>query len=229
MAQRRMFSLKVIDTDSFLDMSPTAQLLYFHLAMRADDDGFVASPKKIARMVSPAEDDLKILAAKQFIIPFRSGVIVIRHWKENNYIQNDRKHDTIYKEEMAQLQEDSNGVYSLDTKWIQNGYKMDTEVRLGKDRIGKDRIHTLAGFEAFWNLYPKKTAKKDTERAWEKLSPSEVLQSTILAALEKAKKSEQWTREGGRFIPYPATYLNGKRWEDELQEHQVEHTKVIKI
>jgi len=137
MAQRRMFSLKVVDTDMFLDMSPTAQNLYFHLAMRADDDGFVSNPKKIAKMVSPADDDLKMLTAKEFIIPFQSGVIVIRHWKENNYIQSDRKHDTIYQEEKKLLREENGGIYRLNDSCIQNGYKMDTEVRLGKVRLGE--------------------------------------------------------------------------------------------
>lgn len=137
MAQRRMFSLKIVDTDNFLDMSPTAQLLYFHLAMRADDDGFVSSPKKISRMVTQGDDDMRVLIAKEFIIPFKSGVIVIKHWKENNYIQSDRKHNTIYSEEMALLSEDLNGVYKMDTESTQDVSKMDTEVRLGKVRLGK--------------------------------------------------------------------------------------------
>lgn len=138
MAQRRMFSLKIVDTDDFLDMSPTTQNLYFHLAMRADDDGFVNSPKKIMKIVNSPDDDLKVLITKQFIIPFKSGVIVIKHWKENNYIQADRYHKTIYREEMAQLKEDENGIYHLDTKCIQDVSIMDTQVRLGKVRLGKD-------------------------------------------------------------------------------------------
>jgi len=88
MANRRMFSLKVIDTDDFLDMSPTAQLLYFHLAMRADDDGFVSSPKKIMKMSNAADDDMRVLIAKKYLIPFESGVCVIRDWKIHNYFLN---------------------------------------------------------------------------------------------------------------------------------------------
>ena len=140
MAQRRMFSLKVVDTDEFLDMGQGSQLLYFHLAMRADDDGFVNCPKKILRFAGAKDDDFKVLVAKQFIIPFQNGVIVIRHWKENNYIQSDRKQKTIYQEELAKLSEDNNGVYNLDTECIQNVSNLDTQVRIGKDRIGKDRI-----------------------------------------------------------------------------------------
>ena len=218
MAQRRMFSLKVIDTDMFLDMSPTAQLLYFHLAMRADDDGFVASPKRIAQMVSPAADDLKILAAKQFIIPFRTGVIVIRHWRENNYIQNDRKHDTIYKEEMAQLQQDANGVYLLDTKCIQNVSKMDTEVRLGKVRIGKVKNTYPPDFEEFWNEYPKKVEKPEAYREWGKLLPSKELQEKIIAAVKKWKVSREWKEDGGKYIVYPERFLKRRKWEDEVVE-----------
>ena len=86
MAQRRMFSLKVIDTDEFLDMPQSSQLLYFHLAMRADDDGFVSNPKKIMKITGSGDDDAKVLTAKNFIIPFESGVCVIRHWRIHNYI-----------------------------------------------------------------------------------------------------------------------------------------------
>lgn len=140
MAQRRMFSLKVIDTDNFLDMSQTAQLLYFHLSMRADDDGFVANPKRVMRMANISDDDLKILIVKKYIIPFESGICVIKDWKIHNYIQSDRYQETHYLDEKSQLLEDDNGCYLLeDTKCIQNVSKMDTQVRLGKVRLGKDR------------------------------------------------------------------------------------------
>jgi len=140
LAQRRMFSLKIIDTDMFLDMSPTARLLYYDLCMRADDDGFVSSPKKIMKIVGAGDDDLKILIAKKFVIPFESGICVIKHWRIHNYIQKDRYSKTIYEEEANMLKVDNNSVYVLDTKCIQNVYEMDTQVRLGKDRLelGKD-------------------------------------------------------------------------------------------
>lgn len=140
MANRRMFSLKVVDTDAFLDMGQGSQLLYFHLAMRADDDGFVNSPKKIMRFAGAKDDDFKILIAKDFIIPFQSGVIVIRHWKENNDIRKDRYKETIYKEEKAQIKEDINKVYQMATNGIPNVNQMDTQVRLGEVRLGKVRI-----------------------------------------------------------------------------------------
>lgn len=131
MAQRRMFSLKVVDTDLFFDMSPTAQNLYFHLGMRGDDDGFVSSPKKIMRNCGASEDDLKLLVVKKFIIPFQSGIVVIRNWRENNYIQSDRYTPSVYQEERAQLSVENNEYQTIQ----ENVYKLDTQDRLGKDRL----------------------------------------------------------------------------------------------
>lgn len=156
MAERRMFAKTIIDSDAFLDMSLTTQALYFHLSMRADDDGFINNPRKIQRMIGAADDDLKILIAKNFIIPFESGIVVIKHWKIHNYIRGDRKKDTVYPEEMSRLTEKENGAYSLlpdaclstDSQLPVNCqptagqmvYQMDTQVRLGKDSLGKDSI-----------------------------------------------------------------------------------------
>lgn len=160
MAERRMFSKAVIDSDTFLDMPLSAQALYFHLSMRADDDGFVNNPKRIQAYVGASTDDLKILLAKHFLIPFESGVVVIKHWKIHNYIQKDRYKETYYQAEKALLEEapktkeytrkpnlDTNciqTVSNLDTNCIQTGYKLDTQVR-DRDRdsieieIGKDK------------------------------------------------------------------------------------------
>ena len=113
MAQRRMFSAQIVTSDEFLEMPLTSQALYFHLGMSADDDGFV-SPRKILRMTGAGEDDLKVLMSKNFVIPFNSGVIVITHWKQNNYLRNDRYTPTIYKDEMNRLSA-IQGVYRLDT------------------------------------------------------------------------------------------------------------------
>ncbi|MGS0842976.1 conserved phage C-terminal domain-containing protein [Streptococcus dysgalactiae] len=140
MAQRRMFSKKIIETDFFLEMSPTAKLLYFYLNMSADDDGFVGNPKTIKLISGATDDDLKILIAKQFIIPFDSGVIVIKDWRIHNYIQKDRYNKTQYLEEKSQLVIEENGAY---TKCIQNVSKMDTQVRLGKERLGKENIYIV--------------------------------------------------------------------------------------
>lgn len=150
MAERRMFAKSVVDSDAFLDMSTSARLLYYDLGMRADDDGFI-TPKRIMRMTGASEDDLRLLIAKGFIVPFESGVIVLRHWWLNNYIQNDRYTPTIYQDEISQLTyEKGKGNHkatpysfkndNLETPCIQDGYKMETQDRIGKDRIGKDRL-----------------------------------------------------------------------------------------
>ena len=137
MAERRMFAKTIVDSDAFLDMPLSTQSLYFHLNMRADDDGFINNPRKIQRMIGCSDDDLKLLIAKRFIIPFESGIVVIKHWKIHNYIQKDRYKPTIYQEEKNLISEKDNKAY---TECIQDVSIMDTQVRLGKDRIGKDRI-----------------------------------------------------------------------------------------
>lgn len=139
MAERRMFAKTIIDSDAFLDMPLSTQALYFHLSMRADDDGFINNPRKIQRMIGSSDDDLKLLNAKRFIISFESGVIVIKHWKIHNYIQKDRYKPTLYQEEKAMLDDKNNISYTVDTECIQDVSNMDTQVRLGKDRLGKDR------------------------------------------------------------------------------------------
>lgn len=147
MAKRRMFSMDIIDTDMFLEMSSTTQLLYFHLSMRADDDGLISSPKRIIRLIGASDDDLRILFSKQFVIPFDSGVCVIKHWKIHNYIQKDRYHETIYREEKLMLKEDMNGAYKMDTECIHDVSKMDTQVRLGKVSLGKSKSNISAQTE----------------------------------------------------------------------------------
>ena len=112
MAKRRMYSLDIVDTDEFLEMPATAQALYFHLGMRADDDGFVSNPKKITKMVNCSTSDLELLTEKGYIIKFDTGIVVIRDWKQNNYIRSDRYMPTRYREEKKRLTE-KDGVYIL--------------------------------------------------------------------------------------------------------------------
>lgn len=139
MAERRMFSKKIIDSDAFLDMPLSTQALYFHLSMRADDEGFVGNPKRIRTMIGASEDDLKLLIVKRFILVFESGVVVIKHWKIHNYIQNDRATPTTYVEEKETLTLDDKKAY---TERIHNVSKMDTQDSIDKVSIelGKDRI-----------------------------------------------------------------------------------------
>lgn len=166
MAERRMFAKTIIDSDVFLDMPLSTQCLYFHLSMRADDDGFLNNCKKIQRIIGASDDDLRLLMAKKFIIPFESGIVVIKHWKIHNYIRSDRYKPTVYQEEKEQLIVKNNRAYSLNTGeshlsadiqlpecyeeksvnteslpvGIPDVYHLETQVRLGKDRLGKDRL-----------------------------------------------------------------------------------------
>lgn len=130
-----MFSKKITDTDTFLDMPLSAQALYFHLNMHADDDGFVSNAKTIKRMIGSNDDDLKLLLAKQFIFAFESGVVVIKDWKIHNYIRKDTYNTTIYGNEKEQLSQDENGSYTLRIRSVDDP---STQVRLGKVRLGKD-------------------------------------------------------------------------------------------
>lgn len=137
MAKRRMFSQQITDSDSFLDMPLSAQALYFHLGMSADDDGFVNNPKRIQRLIGANEDDLKLLIAKKFIIAFETGVVVIKHWKINNYIPKDRYTPTVYTDEKALISEKSNRAY---TTCIQDVYKCDTQNSIDKISIDKTNV-----------------------------------------------------------------------------------------
>ena len=138
-AERRMFAKTIIDSDAFLDMPATAQLLYFHLAMRADDDGFVNKPKTIMRMTGCKDDDLNLLFLKKFLIPFETGIVVIKHWKIHNYIRSDRYKETKYKEEKAKLSYDENNSYTLGIPTVTHLVdEMDTQDRLGKDSINNN-------------------------------------------------------------------------------------------
>lgn len=140
MANRRMFSKDVIDSDRFLDMPPTAQNLYFHLGIQADDDGFVSSPKKVKRACGSADDDLKLLEAKNFIISFKSGVVVITEWKLNNYIQKDRYTSTIHLEEKKHILTTENRSYQyVDTPCIQDVSEMDSQYSIEQNSIGEVR------------------------------------------------------------------------------------------
>lgn len=145
MAQRRMFSLAVTDTDAFQDMPTSSQALYFHLGMHGDDDGFVGSPKKITRGAGCKDDDLKLLIAKGFVIPFDSGVVVIRDWKLNNTLQNDRYKPTVYLEEKAMLSLDKSKRYvvaGVDMPCIQDVSSLEAEPNVTKpNETQRNREH----------------------------------------------------------------------------------------
>ena len=193
-----MFSPDIVDSDAFLDMPQTSQLLYFHLSMRADDDGFV-SPKKIMRMLGTSGDDLKVLLAKRFLLEFDSGVVVIKHWLIHNLIRADLYKETLYKNEKSLIGLNDNGAYTEmregvseikaveAPKWLQIRRKSvnkkrtanvpKTALRIGKDRIGKDRIgkdtntntNTQETAQILKNKYGELQSVLLTEAEYEKL------------------------------------------------------------
>ena len=228
-----MFSPDIVGSDAFIEMPVTAQCLYFHLGMRADDDGFV-NPQITMRMVGANGDDLKILIAKRFLLQFQNGVVVVKHWRINNFIRKDRYKETNYLDEKRQLRVKENQAYTLDENqgnpiylvpWKSEADMRSTigqpndsttvnagKVRIGKDRIGEVRIDN--NFARFWSAYPVKKGKGTAEKAWNKYNPNI---DVVLSAIENQKTTDQWSKDKGKYIPYPATWLNGKRWEDEVE------------
>lgn len=208
MAERRMFSKAICESDSFCDMPLSAQALYFHLSLNADDDGFLGNARKIRAMIGASEDDLKLLIAKNFLIPYHSGVIVVKHWRQNNYLRNDRHKATIYQDELSMLEIKANGTYELKdnrgipennqpyTVGIPNGYQMETQYSRGeisKDKFSRDKTSCTeldesvpvpaAVIELILNdksLYP--ITQKDIDE-WTELYPS----VNILQELRKMK------------------------------------------
>lgn len=144
MAEKRMFTKKIIDSDAFLDMPLSTQALYFHLSMRADDDGFINNPKRIQRTVGASDDDLKLLIAKRFVICFENGVIVIKHWWMHNTLRKDRYNPTTYQDELAMLKIKDNKAYTekdgnqLATTWQPNGNQLVTQYSIDKYSIDKN-------------------------------------------------------------------------------------------
>ena len=241
MAERRMFAKTIVLSDAFLDMPMSARCLYFTLGMFADDDGFVNSPRGIMRQCGASEDDMKVLLAKKFLLAFDSGVIVIKHWRINNYLRSDRYSETKYLDEKKSLIIDQNGAYVQPKEaGIPGGIPNSGTPRLGKDRlvedsIGQDRLEedkdtlTLTGssvcaqgsavlesyFDTFWREYPKKKSKGTALKAFNKALKRTDF-DTIMEALHMLKGSNEWTKDGGQYVPYPATWLNADGWNDEV-------------
>lgn len=231
MAERRMFAKTIVLSDAFLDMPMSARCLYFTLGMFADDDGFVNSPRGIMRQCGASEDDMKVLLAKKFLLAFDSGVIVIKHWRINNYLRSDRYAETKYLDEKKSLIIDQNGAYVQPKEaGIPGGIPNSGIPRLGKDRLDKDSIgevNTLAHpevsevvvetpFDTFWREYPKKKSKGQARTAFDKALKKTGF-DTIMTALRALKETKQWTKNSGEFVPYPATWLNAEGWEDEVK------------
>lgn len=152
MAKKRMFNMQIVDSSAFLEMPLSTQCLYFHLNMRADDDGFVDNAKFIMRMIGASDDDMRVLLAKRFVLDFpdEPGIIVIKHWRLHNTLQTDRYQPTNYVEQKSQLSLDKNKGYSLlETNCIQN--VSTDKIRIDKNRLDKVSIDN--------NIVPPKSAR----------------------------------------------------------------------
>lgn len=204
MAQKRMFDKTITNSDEFIEMPISCQVLYFHLSMNADDDGFVNNWKSIMRMIGTKEDDLKVLIAKQFIIPFESGVIVIKHWRINNFLRKDRHNDTKFQKELSMLGINESQEYV----WLTSGQPSIDKNRLDKNSIDK-------------NIYGEFKNVKLTDEEYEKLK-----EANLLPYIEKL--SSYIASKGKKYKSHYATILNwsGKEqkitpnWFDKEQEQQ---------
>ena len=255
MAEKRMINKSIIDSDLFLEMPLSTQALYFHLILRADDDGFVSNPKKIMRMIGVDDESIRILISKSYIIPFESGVIVIKHWRVHNCIQKDRYKETIYLEEKQQL-DITNNVYDcagnletaciqtgskMDPTCIQNGSKMDTDCIHRLDKIRLDKINNiyirskndeiLLEFETLWKQYPKKQGKKEALKAYQKArndKKNPVTFEEVLKGLENYNAYIKANNIGEQYIKHGSTWFNQQSWSDEYGTGNDQNTDISK-
>lgn len=162
-----MFSKEIVGSDAFQDMPASSQLLYFHLGMEADDDGFIANPKKIARSIGMAEDDMKILIAKRFVLLFQSGVLVIKHHRINNNWDKYNCKRTIYIEEFNQLYIKPNKAYTMDKTQgisVQSENRLKAVFRIEENRREEKRIEEKKEEESQnKNFAPRSLSKKEKQ------------------------------------------------------------------
>jgi len=218
MANKRMFSKQITTSDAFVDMPMSSQLLYFHLNMEADDDGFVANPKRVTKMIGANNDDLKILLAKRFLLAFKTGVVVIKHWLLHNAVRKDMYKETQYLEEKKTLQIKDNGVYTE----IRNEpvtiplHRLD-KIRLDQDRLDQDNTMSVItdAFDQFWEIYPKKELKKKSLEIWKRKKLDKNI-SEIISFIKKAKQTDRWKKG---FVKQPPTFLNNESWNDDISSY----------
>jgi len=186
MAQKRMFTMKIVDSDAFLDMPLSTQCLYFHLNMRADDDGFIGNPKRIMKITGASEDDLRLLIAKRFVLTFEDGVIVIKHWRMHNTLSRDRYAETSYTDEKKMLLLKDNGSYSLtggnpidDTRLIERSG------RQTQQRRNKDATKTLSDIDKGLDIELDKDIDKDNNLI---VSKDTIRQTDVRRVIEEWNK-----------------------------------------
>lgn len=234
MAQKRMFTMKIVDSDAFLDMPLSAQCLYFHLNMRADDDGFIGNAKRIMRVIGCNDDDLKLLIAKRFVLAFEDGIIVIKHWRMHNCLTRTRYCETQYIEEKNQLFIKKNMAYSkshgvpLNDKnmavVLENGdqdlspdYFQDAEDQdVPEDRgpggvegwaLGGRRNQYPAEFEAFWEEYPKKVDKGQAHKKYLARVNEGYVPGDLLLAARNYRMACERERTPARYVKHAKTFL----------------------
>ena len=198
MAERRMFAKTIVLSDAFLDMPSSARCLYFTLGMFADDDGFVGSPKGIMRQCGASQDDMNILLAKRFLLSFESGVIVIKHWRMNNYLQNDRHKSTPYVEELNSLDIDEKGAYTekngMYTECIQNVYTGKDSIdknSIGKDNTNRERAEYLMNlYHEHCPSFPKVMKLTDKRIKLANARLKEYSEEQIIDVFNKAQESD---------------------------------------
>lgn len=248
MADKRMFSQQIVDSDAFLDMPLSTQALYFHLSMHADDDGFLNNAKKIQKMIGAAEDDLKLLISKRFLIAFDDGILVVKHWRVNNYIRNDRYKPTVYQEEMRMLSVKNNGSYTINTLGIPNDNQVDTQYSIDKNSIDNICSNSLnemeqksckklkneeidKNFKIIYDSYPKKVGKArgfDLYKGWLKgrdISGRKVklTNKQMWSAISRYKHQLKENETEKQFIKNFDTFMN-KAILDYVEEEDVEHS-----
>ena len=213
MAERRMMSKKIIHSDMFMDLPATSKNLYFYLMIEADDDGFVNSPKRIQRMVGATDDDSALLVAKNFVITFESGVIVIKHWRIHNYIRSDRHKGTSHIEEMEKITIKDSLVYQVSPKCQPSGSI--GKVRLGEVRVGKVN-KAISKFEIFTNeveeafidnkistFKAKINKTKQTKEAFSKLSDTNECKTLFVEYVKRLKNG------ASRLDTFITAYIEG--------------------
>lgn len=192
-----MFAKTIVLSDSFLDMPLSARCLYFTLGMLADDDGFVNNPKSIMRQCGAQEDDMKILFAKKFLLAFESGVIVIKHWRINNYLQKDRYNETKYLDEKSMLSVEKNGTYHMDDE-------MYTQLAYTQDRLGKESKEYIILTEE------EKEREENARKKEESKKPYGVFENVMLTDDELQKLKQKFTSDWQSKIDNLSEYIASK-------------------
>ena len=229
MAERRMFAKTIVLSDAFLDMPMSARCLYFTLGMFADDDGFVNAPKAIMRQCGASEDDMRVLEAKKFVISFESGVIVIKHWRINNYLRNDRYTETKHTNEKDSMIIESNGAYHLKNSEESIGIPSSGIPSIGKDSIDKNSIeknnntinHSQNDIDMFfnnvWKLYPKKKGKGQVTKSKKKIL-FDLGYETVAKCVERYVEWFSSTGSDRQYMMHGSTFFNSG-YEDYLDEN----------